>query len=486
MPSLQPKLLLPKVIDILRLRGREPHRDPSPVESSSADTCSLAETCTLVDTKSLEDTCSLTDTCSLADTRTLSGTSTLTDTGNMADTSYPALPEELIDEIYRSMPLRDKGSYQNCSPAAQESSVDNSLSDAQWLVETSSFALPQDTINKMINHLDLPSHTNGSLQKKKLLVANSWVYTSKKPLDKHAGASGRRSQLSLDGFSQEDDASIKHIFHLIYRGDSCMMLARQESKLFRGFEYMLSRITLSYCGVSTGMLVSLINSFPNLKWLSLEYPNYLESPEGIPTTPFSRPPLKELHIKNGPSDFLRVLEEFSSLRLDVDEIFLDPTGQSISSKFVAGVVTTFGANVKHFRLPPISRSCTCDPLYCYHGDSTRNSLIDSDIKLDFSSCLLLRELELETSVFPLCDRGLDLIKSVESTNVEKIIIHRCPAYDYGIDFNFWRDLDDILIQFFKRPRNKRKLEVEFRGGKAIWGWWIDLPRFVEQGGRYIY
>lgn len=80
--------------------------------------------------------------------------------------------------------------------------------------------------------------------------------------------------------------------------------------------------------------------------------------------------------------------------------------------------------------------------------------------------------------------GLDIISSVSSTKVEKIIINRGLRYlNRPVNDAFWTELDDILIKFVERPGYKCILEVELRefDVKGFDQKGPPLPMFAEKG-----
>jgi hypothetical protein len=103
----------------------------------------------------------------------------------------------------------------------------------------------------------------------------------------------------------------------------------------------------------------------------------------------------------------------------------------------------------------------------------------------------LRELELEISFFSEYDKGLNLISSITSTDIEKIIFSRSGALDRPVSGTFWTQLDHLLVELSERPRYKLMLEVEFRGTWNIEGKDFDrkktyLPRFVKKGRMTVW
>ena len=108
-------------------------------------------------------------------------------------------------------------------------------------------------------------------------------------------------------------------------------------------------------------------------------------------------------------------------------------------------------------------------------------LIDPGVM--FSSCRELQELELDISVYDLPWMTQDLISSITSMNIGKIILDLTKLTDFEVGDAFWAQLDDTLIKLIERPGYGIRLEVEFRGAWAIQPRQEKhyLPKFVEKG-----
>ena len=80
---------------------------------------------------------------------------------------------------------------------------------------------------------------------------------------------------------------------------------------------------------------------------------------------------------------------------------------------------------------------------------------------------------------------LDIIPSVTSTKIEKIVIAGTAAFSYPVGNPFWTRLDVILIKLNERSKSKFGLDVEFCNTENVRGKVFDnkfhLPRFVEKG-----
>ena len=257
--------------------------------------------------------------------------------------------------------------------------------------------LPQELIDEIINCL--PSYDKESL-KNCSLVSGSWKNTSQKRLFESVITRPRKLRSWLDGVSRDNGALFKHVHRLsctdelfyatcpkelengtLHLRDYLPFLCQlrhfgwcrsyihsspQVVELFSAFQNTLSRIDLSYCRVSTNLLVTLIKYFPNLEHLSLNNLSYFASHEQ--TSPFSRPSLKKLYVSEGTRGFLNVLGDLSELGLRFNEIALGP---SISSSYpwttlANCVVRAFGTSAERLRLPQI-HSDMWRPSYLYHG-----------------------------------------------------------------------------------------------------------------------
>lgn len=117
------------------------------------------------------------------------------------------------------------------------------------------------------------------------------------------------------------------------------------------------------------------------------------------------------------------------------------------------------------------------------GVSAHNPLVDPE-RLALSPCRKLRELEFEVSAYPLREKELDIVSSITSTNIEKIIINRRAAF-YPVGDVVWTQLDNILTELAEKSEHNVRLKVEFRGG------WIaerkefdqksHLPKLIGKG-----
>ena len=132
----------------------------------------------------------------------------------------------------------------------------------------------------------------------------------------------------------------------------------QEIEVFSAFKPTLSSITLNYCGISASVLVTLVNYFPNLECLELAEVFSLDDSHEEPLY-FSRPPLKQLHIKEGHKRLGPVLNELSQLDFLVENMTIHPSFPLQSSvTFINRAVRAFGANATYLKVPQIYPNST--------------------------------------------------------------------------------------------------------------------------------
>jgi hypothetical protein len=115
-------------------------------------------------------------------------------------------------------------------------------------------------------------------------------------------------------------------------------------------------------------------------------------------------------------------------------------------------------------------------------DLDHNPFADrGDISI-FTRCRELRELEIVAQF--LSYKNLDLISSISSTKIEKIILTRSVVFRFSEARTAWARLDKILVQLVHRSK-RSTLEVEFRDVSVTWEGKLNLgkylPMFVEKG-----
>ena len=102
-----------------------------------------------------------------------------------------------------------------------------------------------------------------------------------------------------------------------------------------------------------------------------------------------------------------------------------------------------------------------------------------------------RELcELEVFALSLNDLELNLVSSITSTNIEKIILTHSTAFRLPTGHAYWTQLDDILIRLVGRLERGLRLEVAFRDVTVTWRRRSDLgehlPMFVKKGRMMVF
>jgi hypothetical protein len=84
---------------------------------------------------------------------------------------------------------------------------------------------------------------------------------------------------------------------------------------------------------------------------------------------------------------------------------------------------------------------------------------------------------------------LNLISSITSTKIEKIILAESPAFKLSVGDTYWTKLDDVLVNLAGRREHKVGLEVVFAGVTVTWDGKLDLgkylPMFVERGRMVV-
>ena len=116
------------------------------------------------------------------------------------------------------------------------------------------------------------------------------------------------------------------------------------------------------------------------------------------------------------------------------------------------------------------------------------SFTDVGLSSSLSQC---RELcELEVFALSLNDVELDLVSSITSATIEKIILTHSTAFRLPAGHAYWMQLDDVLIQLVGRLERGLRLGVEFRDVTVTWRGRPDLgehlPMFVEKGRMMVF
>ena len=373
--------------------------------------------------------------------------------------------------------------------------------------------LPLELIDEIIGHL--PQGDKQSLRNCSL-VAKSWINPSQRRLFNTVEIDRSNLQSWLDNISSANAILLGHVRHLRYKeypkGEiepahralrdyfpsfrqlnhltllfAHVSLRSLRIELFSAFQHSLSTISLG-CSITKHAFVTLINYFPNLAHLYL-YGLDCRKSSG-PTPSLSRLLFKSLYITVGPLDTLFLLDELSRSGLRFDEVIVasiipQPTWPEFSRR----VIEIFGARAKYLRIHAAferkySLSLPATRTLCHNLSTEGKSF------LTLSQC---RELsEFEAYMIYADDAELDLISSIASTKIKRIIIKYSPAFELRVGHTYWKKLDNILVRLAERSEYKLTLEVEFRSpyGASDKGQEPDLtrylPRFVEKGRMIIF
>lgn len=367
--------------------------------------------------------------------------------------------------------------------------------------------LPPELIDEIIGHL--PPDDKESLQNCSL-VTKSWIRPSQKRLFEVVDIRQQNLQSWLDTISPTNLELLGHVRRLSYKEypegavepahqalrdhlpslhqlrHFTLLFARisshpQQIGLFSAFQHTLSGISLVGCGVTKNAFVTLVNYFPNLTSLYLYGLGYNRDDE--PTPPLSRTLFKKLYITVWPMESLVLLDELSKSGMRFEEVDIAtmisrPTWPEVAKR----VVDVFGASARILRILGSSNGTYLLPR-SLQNISDHISFLDGGRYLALSHCQELREFE--AFALYLNDAELDLISSITSTKIEKIIFTHAPAFELSVGHTYWTRLDDALVKLAERSKRKLRLEVAFRCVNGVWDDKPDLrkylPRFVEKG-----
>jgi hypothetical protein len=242
-------------------------------------------------------------------------------------------------------------------------------------------SLPYELFVTIIEHLALDEKES---LKNCSLVTKSWTYPCQKHLFESILCRSRKGlELWLDVVSGKGARLLKHVRKLTCKFqefgtffDSRFLLPELEQLrhfeftmgviwlaprdvevFFASFKHSLSAITLAMCGISKATLVTLIQHFPRLQYLSLQWVEEIRCNEESPCV--SSPPLKKLFVydDNGDSSghFMGLLKGLSELGLRFEEIVLSENQSFFLrvpvEEFANGIVSAFGDSVQCLRLP---------------------------------------------------------------------------------------------------------------------------------------
>ena len=243
-----------------------------------------------------------------------------------------SLPQELIDEIIGQLPLSDKRSLANCALVARS---------WRYASERSLFESVEIPAGRLLPSLREISKLNGELLQhvRRLTSHHEHLWTSS-PI-------GERGYEALC----DDFRSLSQLRHLTL----CYVSFIQPfpgTGLFSAFKPPLTSITLSNCSILGGLLVALINYFPNLQYLGLRGVHCICLPERAHL--ISRLLLKKLTVDERVLGVIDLLEELWKLGLHFDEVDFGTT--DLGNAWIGAatrVMRTFGVSAERLNLPPI-------------------------------------------------------------------------------------------------------------------------------------
>lgn len=129
-------------------------------------------------------------------------------------------------------------------------------------------------------------------------------------------------------------------------------------------------------------------------------------------------------------------------------------------------------------------------VYFTVGTPDHNPFIDTprlQLSETLSSCRELEEFEFEIAAWPLFPSELDLIKSIKSMNIKKIIVWRAGGPGITVPEYSWEPLDEVLSKLVERPDYKNILEFGLWVKPGV-GWRCGrgqntpcLPKFIGSG-----
>lgn len=297
-----------------------------------------------------------------------------------------------------------------------------------------------------------------------------------------------------DKLPRDLGSSLTQLEHLEFRyGD--VQLSSEDFESFSAFKHSLKYITLGVCCISASTLVSLIDYFPELKRLFLINVGRLDSDECAPPLD-SQKTLRELivlHKEVLSSRFPDLLQELSSLNLHVNRLVFEHNDRDLRISLFNPATSAFGANVE--RLATFHFKCDL----CFHTTETpAHNPFTGARGLNLSPYVKLRELEFKCSEYPPGDLSRDLISTISSENIEKIIIDCVHERKIQGD---WASFDTTLTALARlKPKgrgiqsegggiqleeSKIQFEVEFRCSIPNDAEFLSglLPKFANSGGR---
>ncbi|KAF9645698.1 hypothetical protein BDM02DRAFT_3119791 [Thelephora ganbajun] len=348
------------------------------------------------------------------------------------------LPPELLDEIIGHLPPEDKQSLRNCSLVVKS-----------WI---------HPSRRRLFETVDVLREANLWAWLNNISPENIELFHHVRSLSCKIDASPRRWSDNCAYFLHNDFPLFPQLRNLVLRSGHLISITQLWVPL--AFQHTLEYLSLRDCRTTIGTLITLINHFPNLVHLNLD--GLFHEVDHQPIPPLSRPLRKLSVTEPNTYDDLGILGQLSELRPQCEEvvIMMDTyVTSSLTQRVIDGVETS----VKRLRLRPPS-----------------NNLGDH---LTLLGCRELRELEICLSSAE--NAETDLISSISSPNIQKIIFTQSHAFDERfVGDPSWPRLENSLCRLVDQLERKHRLEVEFHvynmeGGNVDFETY--LPKFREKG-----
>jgi len=233
--------------------------------------------------------------------------------------------------------------------------------------------LPPELIDEIFSHLSLDEPQT---LRNCSLVAKSWVYRSQKRLFETIHISELTHSSWANSISPANLELLHHVHFLtlhtttwwchipvhgihhlsdylpsLYNLESLVLSLMHlrvdfsQIKNFSAFRLTLSSLSLRNCHLSTYVLITLVNYFPNLVDLELRIPIYVGDYHRVP--PLSRPLHGRLSVQTCGIN-LPLFDELSDLPPELDELFLGGGFQGVIQ--YDHMVATYAGSVKCLRL----------------------------------------------------------------------------------------------------------------------------------------
>ena len=252
--------------------------------------------------------------------------------------------------------------------------------------------LPQELLEEILSYLPPEDGQGRQSLANCSLVSKSWTNPSRRHLFKTVNISKRSLQSWRETISPTNYEFLQHIQALSYTTDTkdsrsgyqppeyCIdvlqdyfpslhqlqhlsLLSMQipsdislRLEIFSAFQYTLSRLSLMDCDMSIGVLVTLINHFPNLDHLDLS--SLRRSTDGKPTPSLSRSRMRRLHLSHLRADILGIVDQLSELGLAFDQVVVNDW-QPVRPNVLTRIAETVGGKARCIELLRTDRSCTC-------------------------------------------------------------------------------------------------------------------------------